>query len=406
MLVLLVGPTLIGAEGGRRRRGERGVGGAAAPDGKEVFASTGCGGCHTLAAAGTTGSVGPNLDDAKPSADDGRGDRDLGAGIDAVVQGTRCRRPRSTRCARSWPATEPPTATPTPHPRPAAASPRQPPTIASRPRPGRHHGRRLRRLGRQRQRRHAAALRRRLRPPRRASRSPPAASPTTRSWRAAPCGSWLSGDDAVLRIEGRRVTTVIPVGRAPEDLAVGGRQAVGHQRRRRHRHRASTSPPAQVTGEPIPVGGRPLGIAAGGDTVWVTSYDDGTVTRLDAASRRRRRARRSRSARTRAAWPSATARRGSRTPVTARSRGSTRRRRPSSATPIPVGRDPRELVGRRGLRVGRQRGRRDGDADRRRRGKVAGEPIEVGEDPIGIAVGGGAVWTTNFRDDTVTRTPA
>ena len=37
--------------------------------GKEVFASAGCGGCHTFSAAGTSGSVGPNLDDASPSYD-------------------------------------------------------------------------------------------------------------------------------------------------------------------------------------------------------------------------------------------------------------------------------------------------------------------------------------------------
>ncbi len=35
--------------------------------GKSVFASAGCGGCHTLGDAGSTGTVGPNLDDAKPS---------------------------------------------------------------------------------------------------------------------------------------------------------------------------------------------------------------------------------------------------------------------------------------------------------------------------------------------------
>jgi mono/diheme cytochrome c family protein len=35
--------------------------------GKQLFASNGCGACHTLADAGTTGTVGPNLDDAKPS---------------------------------------------------------------------------------------------------------------------------------------------------------------------------------------------------------------------------------------------------------------------------------------------------------------------------------------------------
>jgi len=36
--------------------------------GKAVFASAGCGGCHTLSDAGTNGNVGPNLDDAKPDA--------------------------------------------------------------------------------------------------------------------------------------------------------------------------------------------------------------------------------------------------------------------------------------------------------------------------------------------------
>jgi mono/diheme cytochrome c family protein len=34
--------------------------------GKEVFASAGCGSCHTLADAGASGTIGPNLDDAKP----------------------------------------------------------------------------------------------------------------------------------------------------------------------------------------------------------------------------------------------------------------------------------------------------------------------------------------------------
>ena len=39
-----------------------------AANGEKVFASAGCGGCHTLDAAGSTGNVGPNLDDAKPDA--------------------------------------------------------------------------------------------------------------------------------------------------------------------------------------------------------------------------------------------------------------------------------------------------------------------------------------------------
>jgi predicted ferric reductase/mono/diheme cytochrome c family protein len=36
--------------------------------GKSVFSSAGCGDCHVLAAAGSTGSVGPDLDQAKPDA--------------------------------------------------------------------------------------------------------------------------------------------------------------------------------------------------------------------------------------------------------------------------------------------------------------------------------------------------
>jgi mono/diheme cytochrome c family protein len=40
------------------------TGTGAAADGAAVFASAGCGGCHTLAAAGSSGSVGPTLDGA------------------------------------------------------------------------------------------------------------------------------------------------------------------------------------------------------------------------------------------------------------------------------------------------------------------------------------------------------
>jgi mono/diheme cytochrome c family protein len=41
-------------------------GGTQAAAGKEVFTSN-CGGCHTLADAGTNGAQGPNLDEAAPS---------------------------------------------------------------------------------------------------------------------------------------------------------------------------------------------------------------------------------------------------------------------------------------------------------------------------------------------------
>jgi mono/diheme cytochrome c family protein len=39
-----------------------------APAGKQVFLKAGCISCHTLAAAKSSGTVGPNLDTAKPSA--------------------------------------------------------------------------------------------------------------------------------------------------------------------------------------------------------------------------------------------------------------------------------------------------------------------------------------------------
>jgi mono/diheme cytochrome c family protein len=38
-------------------------------EGKKVFLSAGCASCHTLADAGSTGTVGPSLDEAKASAE-------------------------------------------------------------------------------------------------------------------------------------------------------------------------------------------------------------------------------------------------------------------------------------------------------------------------------------------------
>ena len=49
-----------------------------ASKGEKVFASAGCGGCHTLEAAGSSGNVGPNLDDSKP---------DLALAINRVTNG-------------------------------------------------------------------------------------------------------------------------------------------------------------------------------------------------------------------------------------------------------------------------------------------------------------------------------
>jgi cbb3-type cytochrome c oxidase subunit III len=40
-----------------------------ATDGAEIFAAAGCGDCHILGAAGSAGTIGPDLDDSRPSVD-------------------------------------------------------------------------------------------------------------------------------------------------------------------------------------------------------------------------------------------------------------------------------------------------------------------------------------------------
>lgn len=49
--------------------GAPGSEGGDAAAGKSVFASAGCGSCHALADANSSGAVGPNLDEAKPAYD-------------------------------------------------------------------------------------------------------------------------------------------------------------------------------------------------------------------------------------------------------------------------------------------------------------------------------------------------
>ena len=59
-----------GTGGGDDGGGEDGGGGAqTAAAGERIFAEYGCGNCHTLAAAGSNGNVGPNLDESEPSLD-------------------------------------------------------------------------------------------------------------------------------------------------------------------------------------------------------------------------------------------------------------------------------------------------------------------------------------------------
>ena len=60
---------------------------AAKPDGKAVFASAGCGGCHTLKAAGASGNVGPNLDQLKPSKSATQHQVEVGGGVMPAFKG-------------------------------------------------------------------------------------------------------------------------------------------------------------------------------------------------------------------------------------------------------------------------------------------------------------------------------
>jgi cytochrome c6 len=49
--------------------------------GSGIFASSGCGSCHTLAAAHSTGTIGPNLDTLKPSYRDATAQVTNGGGV-------------------------------------------------------------------------------------------------------------------------------------------------------------------------------------------------------------------------------------------------------------------------------------------------------------------------------------
>ena len=62
------GPAPTGGGGGAQT-GEPGAAGGPAGDGKEVFTANGCGGCHQLADAGTSGTTGPSLDELADDAE-------------------------------------------------------------------------------------------------------------------------------------------------------------------------------------------------------------------------------------------------------------------------------------------------------------------------------------------------
>jgi mono/diheme cytochrome c family protein len=72
VVLLFAGPSLIGAKksgAASQASGAGGTGTSSQASGARVFASAGCGGCHTLKAANSSGTTGPNLDGLRPSAD-------------------------------------------------------------------------------------------------------------------------------------------------------------------------------------------------------------------------------------------------------------------------------------------------------------------------------------------------
>ena len=180
VVLLLAGPSLIGAEA--EKTAATGSAPAAAADGKEIFASN-CGSCHTLARADTNGSVGPNLDDAKPDAATVKSIVSSGKGTMPAFDGTLSGAEIDT-VAAFVAGVEPAAATPeaTATPDPAGDD------CGYRSRTGRHHRGERPRVGDQRDRRDAAALRRRHRPRAGQARWRSGVSRTTRSSRAAPSG--------------------------------------------------------------------------------------------------------------------------------------------------------------------------------------------------------------------------
>lgn len=76
VVLLFAGPSLIGAKntnaagpyGTSGRPASPAASGTQASAGAQVFMSAGCGSCHTLKASGATGTIGPNLDQVRPTA--------------------------------------------------------------------------------------------------------------------------------------------------------------------------------------------------------------------------------------------------------------------------------------------------------------------------------------------------
>ena len=378
VFALLIGPELIGA----RKQTPAAASATKAVSGKAVFASAGCGGCHTLAAAGASGQVGPNLDQSKPAAATVEAIVSSGSGVMPSFKG-KLSSAEIKAVAAFVAGDEPaPKATATP-----AAAPRVVKTI---------------RVGKGPDgitvdgdevwvTDASAGTLIRIRDDKPDITMPSGRQPDSPVVDGDVTWVVSSGDDAV-----RRNSQRIAVGHAPESLAVG-ESSVWVTNAGDGTVTRIDKASGKVVGDPIRVGGRPLDITIAGGIAWVSSFDDGTVTRIDTKTGKVAGAvevgghLRGIAAGDGTVWV-ADATGGVVTPIDTANLG--------VGESIKVGKDPRELAVDGGSVWVANAG--DDTVTRIESGK-AGKPIPVGDDPIGIAAGGGVVWTANFRDGTVSK---
>ena len=194
-------------------------------------------------------------------------------------------------------------------------------------------------------------------------------------------------------------TATIPVGKNAQAISLGPQLAwvanTGDDTVQRVDRAA-----AEPVGDPIGVGGRPIGIFVG-SKVWVTNFRDGTLSKIDIATAQ-------------VEGPALKVGRGARGVteglgavwVSNAEDGTVSRVALDDSrviTTIKVGRGPKDIVTAGGfVWVVNSRSNTVSRIDPRTN-RVAGAPIPVGRNPIGIAAGGRSLWVTNFADDTVSR---
>jgi serine/threonine-protein kinase len=380
LVALFAGPELIGA----RKETTAAAAPTTAPSGKAVFASAGCGRCHTLAAAGASGQVGPNLDQLKPDAAAVEAVVTSGSGVMPSFKGQLSS--EEIKAVAAFVAGEKPAPAAT-----AAATPKVAKTIRVGKGPDGitvdGDGVLLTDA--------SAGTLIRIRDDQPGRPAPAGRQPDSPAVDGDVTWVVASGDDAV-----RRNGRTIPVGHAPESLAVG-ESSVWVTNAGDGTVTRIDKASGQVVGDPIAVGGHPLDIAIADGIAWVTSFDDGTVTRIDTKTGKIAGDPIEVGGRLRgiaagegAVWV-ADATNGVVTPIDTDDL--------SVGESIQVGKDPRELAVAGGFVWVANAGDDTVTRIDARTRKVVGEPIAVGDDPIGIAASDTAVWTANFRDGTVSK---